>query len=203
MQSYSSDELTIKEQNKILIGAIGPRPIALISSQSDEEVVNVAPFSYFNIISYRPAIVSVSVQRINGKMKDTARNIISNKEAVVHIVDEDNVALANQTSRHLPAEDSELNYANFTTVKSSVVKPPGLEEAKVRFETSLYNHTEIYNEDEVTADVLMLRIETFHLAKEIYDKDTGYIDVRKLAAVGRLAGQDYAKIGEFFSIERP
>ena len=86
MQSYSSDELTIKEQNKILIGAIGPRPIALISSQSDEEVVNVAPFSYFNIISYRPAIVSVSVQRINGQMKDTARNIISNQEAVVHML---------------------------------------------------------------------------------------------------------------------
>src|SRR5699024_6131700 len=116
---------------------------------------------------------------------------------------EDNVALANQKSRNLPAEDSVLNFANFTTVKSSVVKLPGLEEAKVRLETSLYNHTEIYNEDEVTADVLMLRIETFNLAKEIYDKDTGYIDVRKLAAVGRLAGQDYARIGEFSSIERP
>src|SRR5699024_4463115 len=158
---------------------------------------------YFNIISYRPAIVSVSVQRLNAQMKDTARNIISNQEAVVHIVDEDNVALANQTSRHLPAEDSELNYANFTTVKSSVVKPRDVEEAKVKFESRLYIHTEIYNGDEVTADVLMLRIVTFHLAEEIYDKDTGYIDVRKRAAVGRLAGQDYAKIGESFSIERP
>lgn len=202
MLSYSYEELTTKEQNKILIGSIGPRPIALISSQS-KGVVNLAPFSYFNIVSYKPAIVSVSVQRIQEEMKDTARNIVNNKEAVVHIVDEDNVALANLTARHLPAEVSELNYADFTTVGSTKVTPPGLKEAKVRFETTLYDHIEIYDGDEVTADLLLLKIENFHLAKEVYDKETGYIDVRNLSAVGRLAGQDYAKIGELFSIERP
>lgn len=202
MLSYSYEELTTKEQNKILIGSIGPRPIALISSQS-KGVVNLAPFSYFNIVSYKPAIVSVSVQRIQEEMKDTARNIVNNKEAVVHIVDEDNVVLANLTARHLPAEVSELNYADFTTVGSTKVTPPGLKEAKVRFETTLYDHIEIYDGDEVTADLLLLKIENFHLAKEVYDKETGYIDVRNLSAVGRLAGQDYAKIGELFSIERP
>ena len=203
MFSFSKDDLTTKEKNKILIGTVVPRPIALVSTESEEGVVNIAPFSYFNIVTYKPAILSIAVQRTNGKQKDTARNITAGKEAVVHVVDISNVELANITAANLAPEDSELNYADFTPVKSVSVRPPGLKEAKARFETSLYDTKLIYDGDEPTADVLFLKIEHFHLDESVYDEEKGYIDVAELGAVSRLAGNDYAEIGRMFTIERP
>lgn len=203
MFSFSKNDLTTKEKNKILIGTVVPRPIALVSTESEEGVVNIAPFSYFNIVTYKPAILSLAVQRTNGKQKDTARNITAGKEAVVHVVDISNVELANITAANLAPEDSELNYADFTPVKSVSVRPPGLKEAKARFETSLYDTKLIYDGDEPTADVLFLKIEHFHLDESVYDEEKGYIDVAELGAVSRLAGNDYAEIGRMFTIDRP
>lgn len=203
MFSFSKDDLTTKEKNKILIGTVVPRPIALVSTESEEGVVNIAPFSYFNIVTYKPAILSIAVQRTNGKQKDTARNITAGKEAVVHVVDISNVELANITAASLAPEDSELNYADFTPVKSVSVRPPGMKEAKARFETSLYDTKLIYDGDEPTADVLFLKIEHFHLDESVYDEEKGYIDVAELGAVSRLAGNDYAEIGRMFTIDRP
>lgn len=203
MFSFSNEDLTTKEKNKIMIGTVVPRPIALVSTESAEGVVNVAPFSYFNIVTYKPPMLSIAVQRLNGELKDTARNIMSGKEAVVHVVDMSNVELANITAANFAPEDSELNYADFTSVKSTSVRPPGLKEAKVRFETSLYDSHVIYDGDEPTTDILFLKIEHYHLDDSIYDAEKGYIDVPKLAAVSRLAGNDYAEIGRMFTIERP
>ena len=39
---------------------------------------------------------------MNGEMKDTARHLLATKEAVLHIVDEENVAEANKTAATLP-----------------------------------------------------------------------------------------------------
>ena len=203
MFSFSNEDLTTKEKNKIMIGTVVPRPIALVSTESTEGVVNVAPFSYFNIVTYKPPMLSIAVQRVNGKQKDTTRNIMTAKEAVVHVVDMSNVELANITAANLAPEDSELNYADFTPVNSTSVRPPGLKEAKVRFETSLYDSHVIYDGEEPTTDVLFLKIEHYHLDDAIYDTEKGYIDVRELAAVSRLAGNDYAEIGLMFTIERP
>lgn len=203
MFSFSNEDLTTKEKNKIMIGTVVPRPIALVSTKSAEGVVNVAPFSYFNIVTYKPPMVSIAVQRVNGEQKDTTRNIMAEKEAVVHVIDMSNVELANITAANLSPEDSELNYAEFTPVESTAVQPPGLKEAKVRFETSLYDSHVIYDDDEPTTDVLFLKIEHYHLDDSIYDAEKGYIDVEELAAVSRLAGNDYAEIGRMFTIERP
>ena len=51
------------------------------------------------------------------------------------------------------------------------------------------------------SDLIIGKVVQFHIDQEIYEN--GEIDPRGLAAVSRLAGHDYAKIGEIFSIERP
>ena len=53
----------------------------------------------------------------------------------------------------------------------------------------------------VSSNLIIGKVVQFHIEKEIYEN--GRIDPRGLAAVSRLAGHDYAKIGEIFSIERP
>ena len=80
MKSIDPKQLTERDNYKFLIGSIIPRPIAFVTSQSEEGVVNGAPFSFFNIVSSNPPMISVSVQRPSGRVKDTARNIKAKKE---------------------------------------------------------------------------------------------------------------------------
>lgn len=201
MIHFSPEELSERDNYKFMIGSIIPRPIALITSMSKEDVLNIAPFSYFNVVTSNPPIVSVAFQRKNGEKKDTARNIIENKEAVIHIVDTDIVDDANQTAANLLASESELTRTEFTLDSSEKVNIPSLKEAKVRFEVELFQHIEVEDEGIIGADLLLLKIKEYHIDEAIYEE--GRIDPDGLAAVSRLAGHDYAEVGRRFTIKRP
>lgn len=201
MKEIRPEVLSQKENYKLLIGSIIPRPIALVTTESDDNVLNIAPFSFFNVVSSDPPILSIAVQRVNGEMKDTARNIIQNKEAVVHIVDTDNVRDANQTAALLSHEESELERTNFETVDSVEVSVKGLKQSKVRFEVVLYDDIVIEKDGQPISDLLLLEVKYYHFDERIYED--GYINKEKLNAVSRLAGNDYAEIGHTFTIERP
>jgi flavin reductase (DIM6/NTAB) family NADH-FMN oxidoreductase RutF len=188
---------TERENYKLLIGSIIPRPIAFVTTLSQAGVLNGAPFSYFNIVSANPPLVSLAIQRSGGKQKDTARNILETKEFVIHIVDEDNVNKINETAASLPPEQSEVNLAKLSPVPSTEISVPGVMESKVRMECLLEQALEVGG----TTDLIIGRIVQFHIAEGIYEQ--GKIDPSGLGAVSRLAGNDYAKIGEIFTIERP
>lgn len=201
---FYASELSKQQMYKFLIGSVVPRPIALITSQSEEGLLNIAPFSFFNIVASEPALLSVAVNRKEGEMKDTARNILTTKEAVVHVVTEDNVANANQTATLLPPDESELDHTTFTTTDSEMVSVPSLNESSIRFEVKLYQHVEIKNDrNENTNDLLLLEIQKVYIDEDLFDLEKGYIDVENIKPVSRLAGDDYARLGETFTIERP
>ncbi|EQC54644.1 hypothetical protein LLT6_02030 [Lactococcus cremoris subsp. cremoris TIFN6] len=52
MKSYQADELDEKTVYKLLSGSIVPRPIAWVTSQNSDGLVNVAPFSFFNPVTH-------------------------------------------------------------------------------------------------------------------------------------------------------
>lgn len=204
MYAFYASELSKQQMYKFLIGSVVPRPIALITSQSEEGLLNIAPFSFFNIVASEPALLSVAVNRKEGEMKDTARNILTTKEAVVHVVTEDNVANANQTAAMLPPDESELDHTTFTTTDSEMVSVPSLNESSIRFEAKLYQHIEIKNNrNENTSDLLLLEIQKMVIDEAIYHLENGHIDAENVKPVSRLAGNDYARLGETFTIERP
>ena len=192
---------TERENYKFLIGSIIPRPIAFVTTISRDHVLNGAPFSYFNIVSSNPPMISLAIQRSEGRHKDTAKNILDSKEFVVHIVDEKNVEMVNKTAANLPSNQSEIELANFTPVESEKVSVPGVQEAKIRMECVLENSLEFVGSDSPGCDLIIGKVVQFHIESEIYEK--GRIDPKGLGAVSRLAGHNYAKIGEIFSIERP
>lgn len=202
MKSIEPKQLTERDNYKFLIGAIIPRPIAFVTSQSEEGVVNGAPFSFFNIVSSNPPMISVSIQRPNGRVKDTARNIKANKEFVVHIVDTDNVSKINETAANLPPEESEITKVGLTLVESKIISVPGIKEAKIRFECVLEQALELGGEgDQPGCDLIIAKVVQFHIEETLYED--GKIEPHALGAVSRLAGNDYAKIGDIFTIERP
>lgn len=201
MHYLDPKDLTQRENYKLLIGSIIPRPVAVVSTQSADGIVNIAPFSFFNIVSSEPVILSLAIQRKEGGLKDTARNLLATKEAVVHILNQTNVQEANKTAALLPADQSELTVSGFTTTASKTIAVPGLKEANVRLETTLHQHVPIKKDQQTTADLLLLEVVGYQIAEDVYQD--GKIDPRALQAVSRLAGNSYATIGEIFDIKRP
>lgn len=201
MLKIDPKSISERENYKLLIGSVIPRPIAFVTSQSEEKIVNAAPFSFFNIVSSNPPMLSVSIQRKAGAKKDTARNIQSKGQFVIHIVDESTVAEVNKTAANLPADESEIDLTNLTLVPSSEIAVPAIKESKIRFECELVQAVELGEGDAVGCDLIIGRIVAYHFDESVYQD--GKIDPHALQAISRLAGNDYAKVGDIFTIERP
>ena len=146
-------------------------------------------------------MLSISIQRKDGTMKDTARNIKKTKQFVIHIVDEANVAEVNKTAANLPAQESEIDLTNFTLVPSSEITVPAVKESKARFECELVQTLELGEAGQIGCDFIIGRILAYHFDESVYED--GKINPHILKAISRLAGNDYAKIGDIFTMERP
>ncbi|MEB8127432.1 flavin reductase family protein [Staphylococcus succinus] len=201
MKKLLANQLSDVQNYKLLSGSIIPRPVAFVTSQNNNGVLNAAPFSFFNIVNNAPPMISISAQRAGGKRKDTALNIEEVGEFVVHITDENNVENVNITAAQLKPEENELDHTKFTLVDSENITVPGIKEAKVRLECKLERIVEIGSKDD-GADLIIGEVVKYHIDEHIYFGDSK-IDALKLGPVARLAGNDYAKLGDTFTIERP
>lgn len=190
------DLLNKTEIGKIIKGSIIPRPIAWITSLNETKSINLAPFSYFTILS--PTLLLISFQKNQTKQKDTFLNIIREKEAVIHIVDESLIETMDKTAKPLKINDSEVDLTNLILTSSLKIKTPGIRKALIRFEVTLEQTLSLmnYEKTEEEANVVILRVVAAILDEEIYDNDSGYILANKLKPVGRLAGADYTGINK-------
>lgn len=202
MISIDPNALPGRENYKFLSGSIIPRPVAFVTTQSSEGILNAAPFSYFNIITDEPPMISVSVQRLNGAMKDTSRNAVETGEFVVHISDESYIDQINNTAKPLPSNESEVEDSGLTPVNSIKVSVQGVKEANIRLECVLERALELGGTDgNPSCDLLIGRVVYYHIREDLYKK--GRINAAGLKPVSRLAGSAYAKLGETFEIIRP
>ena len=205
MIHFTSDKLSKKQQYKFLSGSIIPRPIAWITTlTADGKTVNLAPFSFFSGVSNELPLLSIAILRQNGEMKDSARNLLATKEAVIHIVDESLIHAMNQTSRSLAPDQSEVELTNLTLEPSLSVQVPGISEVKIRFETTLHQYVPIKNQqDQVVTDLFILAVSDFHFSESVFDQKNDYILTEKLLPVARLAGNKYATLADEYTVKRP
>ncbi|MBD3921323.1 flavin reductase family protein [Paenibacillus sp. PR3] len=195
--------ITERDNYKLLIGSIIPRPIAFVTTLSEDGVLNAAPFSYFTILTANPPMIAVSVQRKAGERKDTSRNAIAKGEMVVHITDSSYLEQVNRTAANLPPEESEVTLTGLTPVPSERIAVPGIAEANIRMECVLEQAIPVGgSEGAPAADLLIGRIVQYHVSESVYD-GKGHIDPVALQPISRLAGDFYAKLGDVFVIERP
>ncbi|SEO01581.1 NADH-FMN oxidoreductase RutF, flavin reductase (DIM6/NTAB) family [Amphibacillus marinus] len=203
MKSFKASELTVKQQYKYIIGSVVPRPIALVTTLAqDGQTVNIAPFSFFSGASDQLPLLTISSLRANGHMKDTVRNILDQKEAVVHIVDITIAEDMNATCTSLPPDQSELSLTNFTLSESKLVAPPQLNEPKIKLESILHQYVPVKNDEQVViTDLLILKVVNFCFAESVLDRS--YINTKELNPVARLAGNQYASLDKEFTLIRP
>jgi len=186
---------------KLLTGAIIPRPIGWISSISADGILNLAPFSFFNAVGDDPPHVIFSVGSASHGNKDTVTNVLATREFVVNMVTEDLVAQMNATAQSIPAHESEFEFANLTPIPSLKIKPPRVKESPITMECELVHHYTLENHKFGGATLIVGRIVQFHIAESVL-LDDFKINMETYKPVARLAGSNYSKIGEIFSIKR-
>ncbi|BCY29115.1 flavin reductase family protein [Flavobacterium okayamense] len=187
---------------KLLTGTIIPRPIGWVSTIDKNEVNNLAPFSYFNMVSSNPPCVMFSTRRDDNKNKDTLNNVLSNNEFVVNLVTMDNVEQMNTTSGNFPPNVDEFEITNLTPIDSVSVKPRRVKESLVNLECKMIHNYFIKDkEGNETACIIIGEVKIIHIDDSIVSENYR-INLDKYKPVARLAGSNYSTLGEIFSIKR-
>jgi len=181
---------------RFLISAVVPRPIAFVSTMSADGHTNLAPFSYFNAVSSRPPLVSISINDRADDPKDTLRNIRETREFVVNVVTESILDAMVRTAGEWPQEVSEVGPSGLTPVPSERVRPPYVAESPLQLECVLHREIALGNSFLVVGEVVLARVRDEMLTD-------GRVDPAKLAPVGRLGGELYAPLGPVLKRARP
>ena len=204
MINLSASELSPHEQYKLLSGSIIPRPIAWITTQNTAGLINIAPFSFTTGISNQLPLLSVAILRERQVPKDTAANLLARHEAVVHMVSTDLTKAMNQTAARLAPDQSELTLIDLPLIPSTEIQLPGLQAARIRFETILYQYVPIRDAAGIImTDLFILEIRQFPFAETVLDLPTLHVNTTALAPIARLAGPNYAELGRTFTLRRP
>ncbi len=181
---------------KLLTNLVIPRPIAWITSLSDAGIVNLAPFSFFNAVGADPIYIVVSIG-INeqGKLKDTAKNILSSGEFVVNLVTEELFDAMNLSAADFPPEESELEAARLDSAPSVIVKPPRVAAAQASLECTLHASQKLGDNTLIIGEVVM-----FHVADHLIGPK---MHVEHFAPIGRLGSPSaYCRTQDRFNVPR-
>ena len=199
---YDPAEHPFSETHKLMIGSIVPRPIALVSTTSNNGINNLAPFSYFNGICSKPPTIMFAPARRgwDGQEKDTLINIRNTKEFSINIVSEDIGEKMVKCSTDYEKEVDEYSKSGLSPLSSKKIKPPIVSESKISLECILNQIVQIGKEDAGSGFIVIGTIVLFHIDDEVYDN--GRIILDKLQPLGRVAGNGYVRSTDTFNIVR-
>lgn len=193
------------ERYKILIGAVTPRPIAVVSTCSPAGVPNLAPYSFFNAISSNPMCLVIGpANQLDGTEKDTLRNAAPVDEGgigefVVNVAVEPLMRQVAAAAEALPPDESEFDLVGLTPVPSRAVRPPRVAESPVVFECRTRSVTRLAPGEPAGGSILVGEVVAVHIRDELIN-ERFHIDADGLATVGRLGGRAYGRTRERFEL---
>ncbi|RDB18610.1 hypothetical protein Hypma_014724 [Hypsizygus marmoreus] len=189
----------------LLVSGIAPRPIAFVSTISEDGVENLAPYSWFNQVSAFPPVLSISCTRSVDltRIKDTLRNIKTTKGFTVNIISEPWIAHANVCSIDAPEDIGEWLLSGLTKEPSVHVKAPRVKESAFSMECELLQTIDIPDPaTSIVATTLVLgSIKYIHVRNDVLN-ERGMVDPAKFKPVARLGGTLYARIAEGYHLDR-
>tara|TARA_B100000575_G_scaffold247732_1_gene213320 strand:- start:578 stop:1201 length:624 start_codon:yes stop_codon:yes gene_type:complete len=199
---YDPAEHPFSETHKLMIGSIVPRPIALVSTTSNNGINNLAPFSYFNGVCSKPPTIMFAPARRgwDGKEKDTLINIRNTNEFSINIVSEDIGEKMVECSTDYEKEVDEYFKSGLSPVPSKKINPPIVSESKISLECILNQIVKIGKNNAGSGFIVIGTIVLFHIDDEVYDN--GRIILEKLQPLGRVAGNGYIRSNKPFDIVR-
>lgn len=195
-------KIPVTEAYQWMVSLVAPRPIAWVTTLSASGVINLAPFSFFNVFGANPPVVvfSPTLKRDSTK-KDTLINIERHGEFVIHASTERDIDAINASSASLPPELSEVEYVGKRTLPSVLVKVPRLADAPFALECKLRQIVPVgsgpISSNLIIGDVVMMHIDPVILGKD------GKVDPSRLRSVARLGGEHWCRSTDLFQMERP
>jgi len=183
---------------------VTPRPIGWISSVDREGNVNLAPYSFFNAVSYSPPQVmfAASGYHDDGGLKDSVRNIQETGEFVVNMVTWGLREAMNITSVSAPHDTDEFEVAGLGKEPSELVAPPRVKASPAHLECRYNQTVELPRASETAANLVVFgEVIGIHISDEILTE--GRVDMAKADVVGRLGYMDYVRVSDRFTMERP
>ncbi len=189
--------LTAYQRYKLMASLIVPRPIALVTTQNADGVVNAAPFSMFNMLGEDPPILMISINKLQDHhLKDTSANILANGEFVVHIADEPMAEQMHRCGETLPSTHSELDHVGLTTAPCMAVRPPRIKESPVAFECRLSEMLETTSRHIFIGEVLWL-----HAREDLIDIERHRVKLQNYFPVARFGASYYIRTRDRFAME--
>ena len=186
-----------------LVEIVVPRPIALVSSVDAEGRPNLAPFSFYTVVSANPPYLAFSPSRSGrtGEQKDTLVNIEGTRGFVVGVVTEAIAAKVNAASANLPRGVSEFHHTGLTPLPAQRVKAPLIAESPVNMECELVE-IRTYGERPGAGNLVVGKIVLLHLDANLLDP-RGHVLPEHLRAVGRMGGDLWVNTHGTFPMPRP
>ncbi len=191
------------ELYKRLVEVVVPRPIALVSTVDAAGRPNLAPFSFFNLISANPPLLAFSpaISGRTGERKDTLRNAEATGQLVVAVVTEAIADRVNACAATLPHGQSEFEHSGLTPVPAVRVAAPLVAESPVNMECEVVE-IHAYGEEGGAGNLVVARILLVHVDPAVTDGE-GRILPDRLGAVGRMGGSLWVRTRETFPMPRP
>ena len=199
------NNVSLRERQDYLQHAVAPRPICFASTIDKHGIVNLSPFSFFNLFSITPPVVIFSPSRRgrDNTTKHSYENVLEVPEVVINIVDYEMVQQVSLASCDFPKGINEFIKAGFTEEPATRVRPPMVKESKVKLECSVLEVKALGTKggagNLVICEVLVMHIDDTLL------NENHMIDQSRLNHVARLGGDWYCKVdaSNLFKVSKP
>lgn len=193
MRTFELAGMPIPKRHGLLLGAVGPRPVAFASTVDAAGRPNLSPFSFFNCFGSNPPILIFSPARRgrDNTTKHTLHNVGAVPEVVINVVTFGMVQQANVSSAEYPEGVSEFEKAGFTPLASDRVKPFRVKESPVQMECVVKQVIATGTEG-AAGNLIICEVVLMHVHESVLNEH-GTIDQRKIDLVGRMGGHFYCR----------
>lgn len=187
-----------------LKACVVPRPIGWLTTISATGVINLAPFSFFNLLSYDPPFVlfSAGVHEEDGGRKDSVLNVEATREFVYNMATWAQREQMNQTALLVERGLDEMAATGLEPLPSRLVRPPRVKGSPVHFECRLHQIVTLPGHKVSTEhDLVIGRVVAVHIDDTALTAD-GRVDVLKFRPIARLGYKDYTSVESVFQMEK-
>lgn len=205
MESFDPVDLSVPKFHGLLLGCIGPRPIAFASTMDEDGKPNLAPFSFFNVFSANPPTIIFSPARSgrDNTTKHTYENAKRTMEVVINVVNYDMVHQTSLASTAYEKGVNEFHKAGFTMLASEKVKPFRVKESPAQFECVVKQIIEL-GDQAGAGNLIICEVVKAHVRKDLLDENL-HVDQEKVDLVGRMGGHYYTRAHgvSLFEVTKP
>lgn len=192
MPTFDAADLSTADAYALLTSLVVPRPIAWVGTRSREGVDNLAPHSYFTVVSSDPPIVVF----VSVGTKDTLSNVRDTGVFTISVVSRPQLVAMNATAARVPPDVDEFDHVDLARAAATTIEAPLVAGAPASLECDVHDVREVGDGTMVFGAVRHVTV-----ADRVW-RD-GAVDMGRLEPVGRLAASQYAPLGEIIALDRP